>query len=224
MTPAAATTSKQERTYAVLRERIVDGTYGPGHRLVIDALARELEVSQMPVREAIRRLEAEGWVTYVRHQGAQVAPIDTAAWTEAMTTLAVLEGFATALAAPYLTAADVAQLRVVDIGMEAAMEEMDVFAFSDRNLAFHQRIYDRCPNGHLRRELAATQERVNTLRSSIFAYIPTRGRASIAEHEELLGLIESGADPLRIELVAREHKLHTVAAYADRLAQREERR
>jgi DNA-binding GntR family transcriptional regulator len=178
----------------------------------------------MPVREAIRRLEAEGWVTYVRHQGAQVAPIDTAAWTEAMTTLAVLEGFATALAAPHLDRADLAQLRAIDRAMEAAMEEMDVFAFSDRNLAFHQRIYDRCPNGHLRRELAATQERVNTLRSSIFVYIPTRGRASIAEHEALLALIESGGDPLQVELVAREHKLHTVAAYEQRLAQQEERR
>jgi DNA-binding FadR family transcriptional regulator len=49
---------KQERTYAILRSRILDGTYGPGQRLVIDALARDLAVSPMPVREAIRRLEA----------------------------------------------------------------------------------------------------------------------------------------------------------------------
>jgi DNA-binding GntR family transcriptional regulator len=221
---AATTTSKQERTYALLRERIVDGTYGPGHRLVIDALARELKVSQMPVREAIRRLEAEGWVTYVRHQGAQVAPIDTAAWTEAMSTLAVLEGFATALAAAHLTPDDLRALRAIDAEMEAAIDGMDVFAFSDRNLAFHQRIYDRCPNGHLSRELAAIQERVNTLRSSIFVYIPTRGRTSIAEHERLLSLIEDGADPLEIELVAREHKLHTVAAYEQRLSQQKETR
>jgi DNA-binding GntR family transcriptional regulator len=221
---AAVGVSKQERTYAVLRERIVDGTYGPGHRLVIDALARELQVSQMPVREAIRRLEAEGWVTYVRHQGAQVAPIDTASWTEAMTTLAVLEGFATALAAPNVTTADLHALRAIDVEMGAAMEEMDVRSFSDRNQAFHERIYARCPNGHLRRELAAIQERVNTLRSSIFVYIPTRGRTSIAEHERLLALIEAGADPLEIELVAREHKLHTVTAYEQRLALQEEKR
>lgn len=221
---AAATTSKQERTYGTLRGRIVDGTYGPGHRLVIDALARELQVSPMPVREAIRRLEAEGWVVYVRNQGAQVAPIDTAAWTEAMTTLAVLEGFATALAAPHLTAADLSMLGVIDVEMAAAIEEMDVFAFSDRNLAFHQVIYDRCPNGHLRRELTTIQERVTTLRSSIFVYIPTRGRTSIAEHERLLTLIETGADPLEIELVAREHKLHTVAAYEQRLSAQEERK
>ena len=51
---------------------------------MIDALARDLDVSPMPVREAIRRLEAEGWVTYQRHQGAQVAPLDEAGWMEAL--------------------------------------------------------------------------------------------------------------------------------------------
>ena len=216
------TASKLERTYALLRGRILEGVYGPGHRLVIDQLARELEVSQMPVREAIRRLEAEGWVTYVRNQGAQVAPIDGASWTEAMGTLAVLEGYATALAAPHLTPEDLRRMHEIDDEMDDAIEALDVLAFSDRNIAFHQVVYDRCPNGHLRRELANIQDRLNTLRSSIFLYIPRRGRDSINEHEALLALIERGADPFEIELAAREHKLHTVAAYEKRAARQEE--
>jgi DNA-binding GntR family transcriptional regulator len=217
MPPAS---SKQERTYAVLRQRIVDGVYGPGHRLVIDALARELEVSQMPVREAIRRLEAEGWVTYVRNQGAQVAPIDADSWTEATATLAVLEGYATALAAPVLTSEDLARMRAINGEMLAAIEALDVLAVSQHNLAFHHVIHERCPNSHLRRELQQIEERLDTLRRSIFLYIPMRGRVSIEEHEALLGLIERGADPLEIELAAREHKLHTVAAYEERAAGR----
>jgi DNA-binding GntR family transcriptional regulator len=209
--------SKLERTYALLRARIIDGTYGPGHRLVIDALARELEVSQMPVREAIRRLEAEGWVTYQRNQGFQVAPIDAASWTEATATLAVLEGYATALAAPHVDSDDVARMGELNARMLDAIEQLDVLAISRHNQAFHQVIYDRCPNGHLRRELQTIQERLNTLRSSIFMFIPTRGRASLAEHEELVRRIEQGADPLEIEMLAREHKMHTVAAYQQRL-------
>jgi len=208
--------SKLERTYTLLRQRILDGVYGPGHRLVIDALARELEVSQMPVREAIRRLEAEGWVTYQRHQGFQVAPIDAASWTEATVTLAVLEGYATALAAPHLDRGDLERMAELNGRMLAAIEDLDVLAISRHNQAFHQVIYDRCPNGHLRRELQAIQERVNTLRSSIFMFIPTRGRASLAEHETLMERIAGGADPLEIEMLAREHKLHTVAAYQQR--------
>jgi DNA-binding GntR family transcriptional regulator len=218
MTVAA---SKLERTYTLLRTRIIEGVYSPGHRLVIDALARELEVSQMPVREAIRRLEAEGWVTYQRNQGFQVAPIDAHSWTEAVATLAVLEGYATALAAPHVRKEDIARMGELNALMLEAIEQLDVLAISRHNQAFHQVIYDRCPNGHLRRELQTIQERLNTLRSSIFMFIPTRGRASLAEHEELVRRIEQGADPLEIEMLAREHKMHTVAAYQQRLQEEE---
>ena len=94
--------SKQEWTYSVLRGRIVNGTYAEGHRLVVDAIARELEVSPMPVREAIRRLEAEGWVHYERNHGASVRPLDDDTWAQAMEAVAVLDGHATAIAAPHL--------------------------------------------------------------------------------------------------------------------------
>jgi DNA-binding GntR family transcriptional regulator len=209
--------SKQERTYATLRARILDGTYGPGQRLVIDALARDLDVSPMPVREAIRRLEAEGWVAYQRHQGAQVAPLDEAGWMEALSTLAVLEGYATALSGPYLTAADIAQARAINGKMADALEALDVMAVSDHNLSFHRALTERCPNAYLRRELAAIQERLNTLRSSIFMFVPTRGRVSVDEHEELVAMIERGAKTQKVERFARAHKLHTVEAVRLRL-------
>ena len=59
--PGAGRTAgtKQERVYQAVRERILSGAYGPGYRVVIDAIATEFEVSALPVREAIRRLEAE---------------------------------------------------------------------------------------------------------------------------------------------------------------------
>jgi DNA-binding GntR family transcriptional regulator len=210
---------KQERTYAILRSRILDGTYGPGQRLVIDALARDLAVSPMPVREAIRRLEAEGWVVYQRHQGAQVAPLDEAGWMEALSTLAVLEGYATALSAPHLTGADIEQARAINGKMQDALEALDVMAVSAHNLAFHRALTERCPNAYLKRELAAIQERLNTLRSSIFMFVPTRGRVSVDEHEQLVAMIERGAKTQKIERFARAHKLHTVEAVRLRLAE-----
>jgi DNA-binding GntR family transcriptional regulator len=210
---------KQERTYAILRSRILDGTYGPGQRLVIDALARDLAVSPMPVREAIRRLEAEGWVVYQRHQGAQVAPLDEAGWMEALSTLAVLEGYATALSAPHLTAADIEQARAINGKMQDALDALDVMAVSAHNLAFHRALTERCPNAYLKRELAAIQERLNTLRSSIFMFVPTRGRVSVDEHEQLVAMIERGSKPQKIERFARAHKLHTVEAVRLRLGE-----
>jgi DNA-binding GntR family transcriptional regulator len=211
--------SKQERTYTVLKERILDGSYGPGYRLVIDAIARELEVSPMPVREAIRRLEAEGWVIYRANQGAQVAPVDTGSWKEVMVTLALLEGYATAAAAPELRAADLKRLRAINKKMRGAIERLDLMQVSRFNHEFHDVIYGRCPNTYLRRELKETNERLNTLRATVFLYIPTRGNESASEHDSIVGLIEEGADPARIERDARRHKLRTVEAYESRLAE-----
>jgi DNA-binding GntR family transcriptional regulator len=211
---------KQERVYSILRSRILEGAYGPGHRLVIDALARELEVSQMPVREAIRRLEAEGWVLYTRNQGAQVAPVDAVSWSEAMTTMAVLEGFATALAAPHLTPADLARMRAANQAMQEALEELDAVTVSTQNQAFHAVVHGRCPNTHMRRELQGIQERLNSLRHSIFGYIPARGTSSVTEHAGLLAMLERGDDVAVIERAAREHKLNTVAAFERRRARR----
>src|ERR1700722_12667006 len=95
--------TKQERVYQAIRERILSGAYGPGYRVVIDSLAEEFAVSALPVREAIRRLEAEGLVIYRPNAGAQVAPVDPALFEQEKTLLAVLERYATALAAPELT-------------------------------------------------------------------------------------------------------------------------
>ena len=213
---ASPRAGKQELVYTVLRDGILDGTYGPGSRLVIDAIARELGVSPMPVREAIRRLEAEGWVVYERNQGAHVARVDAQSWIEAMTTLAVLEGYATALSADHLQPEDYARLRERNLQMRDALDRFDLAKVSEQNLAFHQTIYTRCPNGYLRRELESTQHRLNTMRSTIFMFIPTRGRVSIDEHETIVSLLESHAGARRIEQVARQHKLHTVAAFERR--------
>lgn len=68
--------SKQEYVYDAIRRRILDGVYAPGYRLVIDALADDLGVSAAPVREAIRRLEAEGRVVHRHNAGSRVAPVE----------------------------------------------------------------------------------------------------------------------------------------------------
>ncbi|MGH2893301.1 MAG: GntR family transcriptional regulator, partial [Solirubrobacteraceae bacterium] len=122
--PASAPT-KQQQVYEVLRERILGGVYGPGFRVVIDQIAVEFAVSALPVREAIRRLEAEGLIVYRPNAGAQVAPAEPAQFEDNMTVLALLEGYATALAAPLLTARDLAALDRCTDDMVAAMGRMD---------------------------------------------------------------------------------------------------
>lgn len=205
--------TKQEIVYKAIRERILGGDYGPGYRVVIDTLARELEVSALPVREAIRRLEAEGLVVYRANAGAQVAPADPELFDEQMTVLAVLEGFATALAAPVLTSDDLQRLGSLTDGMADAMESLDPLAFGRLNGEFHSVIHERCPNPSLVDMLHDVARRLDAIRRTVFLQIPYRGAASIEEHRELIELIARGAPSSEIERAGREHKLRTVESF-----------
>src|SRR6266498_3985285 len=102
-----APANKHELAYRLIRERIEAAVYQPGQRQVLDGLARELNMSQVPIREAIRRLQAEGWITYRHNSGPEVANIGLEQWQATMEVLAVLEGYATALAAPNVRKQDV---------------------------------------------------------------------------------------------------------------------
>lgn len=196
-----------------MRERILDGTYVPGFRIVIDSLADEFGVSALPVREAIRRLEAEGLLIYRPNAGAQVAPADPGAFDEEMTVLALLEGYATALAAPHLDKKAVAELRSINDRMEQAMSEMDSLSFGRLNQEFHARIYEGCPNETLIDSLRQVARRLDAIRRTVFVQIPYRGASSVAEHRELIDLIAKHAPSGEIERAARDHKLKTVASF-----------
>jgi len=205
--------NKQQRAYTELRERILSGAYSPGFRLVIDSLADELEVSTLPIREAIRRLEAEGLVVFRPNAGAQVAPADPALFEEMVMSQALLEGYATALAAPLLTEADFQQLEEFNRRMMDCMDQIDGLGFGHANREFHLYIYERCPNTYIVELLKDTERRLDAIRRTVFAHIPYRGRKSIREHEHIIELLRTGAPAARIEAAARKHKLETAKAF-----------
>ena len=209
---------KQERAYALLRDRILSGTYSPGHKLNIKTISRELGLSPMPVREAIRRLEAEGWIEYRRNHGAEVAAVDSTSASDALTALALLEGFATALGAPFLQTHDFKRLREMNDEIREALVGYDAVLAFHKNRAFHQAIYQHCPNAYIQLHVESAWQRwewMNVLPRSVFGYIPARGLASIEEHEELIVMIEGGGAAAEIESFMREHNLRTVAAYEE---------
>jgi DNA-binding GntR family transcriptional regulator len=185
----------------------------PGYRVVIDQLASELGVSALPVREAIRRLEAEGLVVFRPNAGAQVAPADPGLFEEEMTVLAVLEGYATGLAAQHLGPADVQRLREITDAMGTALQAGDALGFGRLNQQFHAVVYEHCPNAALVELLQDVARRLDAIRRTVFVQIPYRGAESLAEHRRLVGLIAAGAPQAAVEAAAREHKLGTVASF-----------
>jgi len=205
--------TKQERVYREIRERILSGTYGPGYRVVIDAIAEEFDVSALPVREAIWRLQAEGLVIYRPNVGAQVAPADPTLFEEEMTVFAVLEGYATALTAPILGKKEIARLTEINNSMVEAMERLDSLAFGRLNQEFHTVIYDNCPNQVLVDMLRDVGRKLDAIRRTVFVQIPYRGAESVAEHRELIDLIINAAPAEQIEATARRHKLRTLETF-----------
>lgn len=204
--------SKSQRAYRFIRERIDDGRYVPGYRLVLGSIAGELEVSVVPVREAIRRLEAEGLVTFERNVGAQVALVKETEYLHTMQTLALVEGAATALSAPTLTTEHLRRARDVNERMRRTLDDFDPHRFTELNLEFHAVLFEECPNPHILDLVHRGWNRMKVLRDSSFSFVPGRAHESVAEHERIIELIETGADPLEIELVARAHRTATLDA------------
>lgn len=196
--------SKAERAYQLIRDRILEGDYPPGFRLVLDHVARELAVSPVPVREAVRRLEAEGYVEFRRNVGAQVAGAE---YGDTIRTLALLEGAATAMAAPHLTEPDLRRAQDVNDAIRACLTRFDPHEFTRLNHTFHELLCTACPNPHLRGLLGREWSRLRIVRRAAFRPVPGLAARSADDHDHLLRLIAAGAPESEVERAAREHKL-----------------
>ena len=205
--------SKSQDAYHWLKERIATEELTPGYRLVLASIADELGMSVVPVREAIRRLEAEGLVTFERNVGARVSMIDDTQYRHSMETLALLEGAATALAARHLTAASVRQARELNQRLVESLDRFDPHLFTQLNHRFHSVLFAACPNPRLLALVEAEWARLGHLRDSTFSFVPGRAQESVREHEALLDLVETGAPLADIERAARGHRSATLAAY-----------
>jgi DNA-binding GntR family transcriptional regulator len=103
--------TKQDYVAARLRQGILSGRYAPGQRLQQEDIAKELSVSWTPVREALRKLEAEGWLTVGRHRGAVVTQLSPADFEDIYLLRLENEPYAARLSAERM---DVATLRRLD--------------------------------------------------------------------------------------------------------------
>lgn len=210
------TSSKADRAYQAIVTGIQDLRYEPGDRLVLAQIAEDLEMSVVPVREAIRRLQSENLVAYERNVGATVIGIDPVEYRTTMETLALVEGFSTAQCAPLVTAENLAEARAINEQMRAQVDGRESFdppTFTRLNKDFHSVLFEHHQNSHIHDLVHRGWSRLAVLRSSTFAYVPGRAEDSVTEHDELLALIEARADFHTIEIAARQHRMNTLNAY-----------
>jgi DNA-binding GntR family transcriptional regulator len=141
-------TSTREHIKDLLLERILDGTYKPGDRLIELHIANELETSQAPVREAFRFLEALRVVETEPYKGTRVRAISRRELAESSQVRAALEDLAGQLAAPHLKN-NVAKLESEAAQFMKAARAKDVAAYSQHDIELHRLILEASQNALL---------------------------------------------------------------------------
>ena len=196
-----------DAVYQTLRHSILHGALAPGERLRSDALANELRVSRTPVREALRKLEAEGFVARLG-SGLIVRELSEQDLTELFYVREALEGMAARLAAENATPSEIVEIRELLEDMEAVRRRGDVDALRRLTGDFHQLV---CRASHNKRLLQSLKTLLDHVRQTQTSTLYGKGRPAEAlrEHRSLLRAIEA-RDGGRAERLAREHRRKTL--------------
>ncbi len=192
--------TKNVAVYRKLRQAILKGKLKPGQKIVMADLAKVFGLSETPVREAIRRLESDGYVHFTPHTGAIVTKIDEGELVEVYLIRIALEALATRLASPHITDKDIDFLIKKNQEIEAAIQQKKYENIGGINKDFHLRIYKAAPFPRLYKmicDLWDTFERW----PSVFAYVPQRAVASVEEHKNIIQALKSGDTDLADRLM-----------------------
>ncbi|MFJ2244681.1 GntR family transcriptional regulator [Streptomyces sp. NPDC087862] len=218
-TIGAAHQSLRDQVYGELRERIIDGRYPSGYRVVERELADELGVSRIPVREAIQRLETEGFIAAQARKGAFVAPLGPAEAADFFDIREHLEALAASLAARRAGRDGLRTLeRLLDRARRVADSSRRTRELGSVHADFHQQIVVMSGNPLLQGLMAPLDGRLRRLFS--LTSEPGDGPVMCGEHELLYEAIRSG-DADAAERIARGHVAGTRATALKMLAEAE---
>ena len=210
--------TKNLLVYEKIRQGIIKGTLRPGQKLVMAALAKKFKTSETPIREAIRRLESDGYVTFTPHSGAMVTEINREELSEIYVIRISLEALATRLAVPYISPEDLVWLRKKNDEMKAVIEKDRYEQLATLNKAFHLRIYKAAPFPRLYKMISDLWDAFERW-PSVFTYIPERAADAIREHEQIIEALEM-ADVDRADDLMKEQKKKSLEALQHYMVQR----
>ena len=193
--------TKEEQVADYLRERIISGVYPRGSRLKQAEIAEQLHLSITPVREALKLLEAEGYVSGDSYRGARVVPFDAGASAEILQLRLLLEAQLVRGALEKVTAQDIGELRVLAGEFERAFDSGDRAGARGINYRFHRRMYD---IAGMPQTLHFVQILWARYPFDLINAVQGRGHLAAQEHEEILHAFTMG-DASAAMLAMRKH-------------------
>jgi DNA-binding GntR family transcriptional regulator len=204
----------REVVYEALLDLIVNGSLRPGQHLVEGELAKALGVSRQPIREALQRLQTDGWVDLRPAQGAFVHQPTIEEASQLLQVRSILETYSARLAAEHATPKDVEQLDVLQKDGVDALAASDVKSLVAANTALHSHITRLSGNAVLQDLISQVERRVRWYYTPIAA---PRGKDAWNEHFALIQAIVDGDAENAGEIMLR-HTERTTELYREQMA------
>lgn len=197
----------REMVFDVLMDAIMSGQLPPGERLMEVQLAEEMGVSRTPVREAIRRLEMEGFVVMIPRKGAYVAGLSVKDVIDVFEIRNALERLAVSLAAERVTDDDLEKLERLLVKLSETWKEGDVETWAELDSQFHNLIYQFSRNDRLIQMMNNIMEQLSRYRMICLSRLEVR-QNSIEEHKKMVEAMAERNAPMAME-AATEHLRNT---------------
>lgn len=180
----------RDRVYSRLLEWIVDGRLPPGTRMRDRDIAALIQVSRTPVREAIRRLEDEGFVVAEASRWTRVTDLDVAQAEQIYPIIWTLESLAMTSGGPW-SREQIAELKTANEQLAAAVEDGDATGAARADSAFHDIIVSFADNTRLASIVGELKTHLRRLEVAYFAGAPAASR-SVHEHQQAISALERG--------------------------------
>ncbi|HEX3031466.1 MAG TPA: GntR family transcriptional regulator [Bacillota bacterium] len=193
----------REIVFESLREAIINGSLEPGERMMEIQLAEEMGVSRTPVREAIRKLELEGFVVMIPRKGAYVAGISYKDIADVFEIRAALESLAAGLAAERITEEEMEALERSLVKVAESTESNDLNLLINADTDFHDLIYKASRNERLVQIVSNLREQIQRFRKTSLSQ-PGRMKLALDEHRQIVEAVCNRDVELASKL-AKEH-------------------
>ena len=188
--------------FETLRKAIVSGDIKPGERLMEVSLADQMGVSRTPVREAIRRLEAEGLVTMTPRKGTHVSELSVKDIMDVLEVRTVLDKLATDLAAKRMQPAQLKALESVHKQYISCVEKENMEGAVKKDVEFHDLIYAASGNPRLVAVAGSLREHIYRFRV-IYMSGSLIAENVLNEHEEILTALKEAQNNIASNLAEK---------------------
>ncbi|OFJ53561.1 GntR family transcriptional regulator [Mycolicibacterium grossiae] len=197
----------QQAVAEALRQEITTGKLAPGSWIVQETLAERFGMSRIPVREALKTLEAEEYITYVPHSGYRVAKLSLDDLVEVFTLRAILEEALIRDAMPGVTDEIVDEMRSVNAEMDAALTAGDTIAVGVHNRQFHFLTFQQSRMARTKRIVTQLWNTADAYRP---LYSPLLDMPRVCDEHELMIEAMAERDVERMVTLNHEHRAHAI--------------